>query len=297
MRKIFVAPGLLALCLVFTGGLFGGTSFAETPATAKPEVSAELQAFTTSWLEHLLGPLDDSPLPRAQILQLRTDYEGRLLQAAPLEKAKLQTAIQICVAYNKIMDAREQAFSTVVGANATTLNSVGAVKHGSLANRARATQARKDQQFITSAAMDSANATWKQNQVPWRDAVQKLLITEKQQEVAAAATATVAAKEVAPAVAPAPAAVAGPKPLGDLLRDTTWLMRDDGKYHRWAPGDPAKSFTLKADGTTSATWHKRTGYWKVTGPHTIELSIDSKGTPASLTFDGDAQTGTKTDAK
>ena len=269
----------------------GEDSFAETPAAAKLEPSAQLQAYTTSWLEHLLGPLDNSPLPRAQILQLRTEYEGRLLQASPLEKAELQTAIQICVAYNRIMDAREQAFSTVTGAQATTLNSVGAVKHGSLAGRARTTQARKDQDFIFSAATDAANATWKQNQVPWRDAVQKLLITEKQQEVAAATAA--AATTVAPAPAPAPVAVAVPKTLGDMLRDTTWLMRDDGKYHHWAAGDPVKSFTLKTDGTTSATWHKHTGYWKVTGPHTIELSIDSKGNPMALTFDDDAQTGAK----
>jgi len=126
--------------------------------------------------------------------------------------------------------------------------------------------------------MDAANATWKQTQAPSRDTIQQLLITEKRQEVTA---------DGANIAAPAS------KTLSDLLRDTTWLMREDGKYHRREAGDPEKSFTLKADGTTSATWHKHVGYWKVTGPHTIELSFDSKGNPTALTFDADAQIGAK----
>jgi hypothetical protein len=64
------------------------------------------------------------------------------------------------------------------------------------------------------------------------------------------------------------------------MRDTKWKMAG------------GKSFELRADGTTSSSWHGKKGTWKVIGPNTIELAISNSLKPRKATLDNDAATMT-----
>jgi hypothetical protein len=64
------------------------------------------------------------------------------------------------------------------------------------------------------------------------------------------------------------------------LRDSKWKLSG------------GKSFELRADGSTTASWHGRKGSWKVTGPNTAEISITNSGAQRKVTFDDDATTAT-----
>jgi hypothetical protein len=70
------------------------------------------------------------------------------------------------------------------------------------------------------------------------------------------------------------------------LRDSDWKFSTGGK-----------SFTLHANGTTSSSWHGKTGAWKVTGPNTADLAISNSGRPLAFTFDEDAKTATGPDGE
>lgn len=66
--------------------------------------------------------------------------------------------------------------------------------------------------------------------------------------------------------------------LKSALSGSTWEMKD------------GKRFTLQADGSTTANWHERKGYWRIVGPKTIELKIWWKPRPAEqLSVDADAK--------
>jgi hypothetical protein len=56
-----------------------------------------------------------------------------------------------------------------------------------------------------------------------------------------------------------------------------WQLRD------------GKRFTLRADGTTTASWHKREGAWKTVAPNKIQLTISMSALPPeTVTIESDA---------
>jgi hypothetical protein len=64
------------------------------------------------------------------------------------------------------------------------------------------------------------------------------------------------------------------------LRDTKWSLSG------------GRTFELKPDGTTTASWHRHVGFWKVVGPNTVEMATSNAGTVRKTTFDDDLTTAT-----
>ncbi len=64
------------------------------------------------------------------------------------------------------------------------------------------------------------------------------------------------------------------------LRDTKWKLGGN------------KSFELRADGSTSSSWHGKKGTWKVTGPNTAEIVISNAGSVRKASFDDEVTTAT-----
>lgn len=86
---------------------------------------------------------------------------------------------------------------------------------------------------------------------------------------------------------------AGPSsPLGQTDEVKRNTLRTHLRDSKWKLGNGGKSFELHADGSTSASWHGKKGYWKVTGPATAEIVITNSGAPKKITFDDEATTGT-----
>lgn len=158
-----------------------GTVAAKEPEKAPPVFdpktapSAQLQTFSTAWLDKLTGPLDNAPLPHAQLMQLQTDFQANLVVAKPQQKPAYEAALQTCVTFGNLMDAREKARTILSNAQAETSTAVRKRTAGKLA-------AQRDDQFITSGAISSALSYWQQQQKPWRDAIQRVLVREKQAE-------------------------------------------------------------------------------------------------------------------
>ena len=144
----------------------------------KTAPSAQLQTFSTAWLDKLTGPLDNAPLPRAQLLQLQTDFQAHLGVATPKQKPAYEAALQACVTFGNLMDAREKARTALTTSQAETSTAVRKKTAGKLA-------AQRDDQFINSGAISSATSQWQQQQKPWRDAIQQVLVREKQAELIA----------------------------------------------------------------------------------------------------------------
>ena len=67
--------------------------------------------------------------------------------------------------------------------------------------------------------------------------------------------------------------------LRTLLRDSKWKIPSNGG-----------SIRLHADGTTTASWHGRTGKWKVTGLNTVEASFTNSGSEQKGKIDDAATT-------
>ena len=65
--------------------------------------------------------------------------------------------------------------------------------------------------------------------------------------------------------------------LKKKLSDSTWELRD------------GKHFTLHADGSTTGDWHNRKGFWRITSPTTVQLTIQWRDLPpATVTLNADA---------
>jgi len=144
----------------------------------KTAPSAQLQTFSTAWLDKLTGPLDNAPLPRAQLVQLQTDFQAHIGVATPQQKPAYEAALQACVTFGNLMDAREKARTALTNAGAVTSASVRKKTAGKLA-------AQRDDDFVNSGAISSATSQWQQQQKPWRDAIQQVLVREKQAELIA----------------------------------------------------------------------------------------------------------------
>ncbi len=88
----------MALCLVLSLSMvhLGG------PESSPTLPSEQLLAYSANNLDHLLGPLNGGALPRAELLKLEIDYQGRLPQASPAEKEVLNAAIKVGDAFSKI---------------------------------------------------------------------------------------------------------------------------------------------------------------------------------------------------
>jgi hypothetical protein len=181
------------------------TQTAATPPVKEPEKSApplpfdpksapsvQLQTFATAWLEKLVGPLDAAPLPRAALMQLQTDFQARLPLATAQQKPAYQAALQTCTTFSNLMDARDKARTALSNAQAVTATSVGKKMSKKLV-------AQRDNDFVNSGAVSSANSQWQQQQTAWRDAIQQLMVREKQAELVANSTPG------SPSVAPASA--------------------------------------------------------------------------------------------
>src|SRR5207245_9728934 len=100
------------------------TAAAKEPEKAPPAFdpktapSAQLQTFSMAWLDKLIGPLDNAPLPRAQLIQLQTDFQAHIGVATPLQKPAYEAALQACVTFGNLMDAREKARTVLTNAQA-----------------------------------------------------------------------------------------------------------------------------------------------------------------------------------
>jgi hypothetical protein len=158
----------------------------------KTAPSVQLQAFATAWLEKLVGPLDAAPLPRAALMELQTDFQARLPLVPPQQKPAYQVALQTCITFGNLMDARDKARTALTNAQAVTATSVGKRMSKKLV-------AQRDNDFVNSGAVSSANSQWQQQQKIWRDTIQELMVREKHAELVANSTPG------SPSVAPASA--------------------------------------------------------------------------------------------
>jgi hypothetical protein len=164
-----------------------------------PQPSAMLQAYSENNLEHLLGPLNNGALPRAELMRMATDFKAHQLLGIPEEKAMWQAAINVCVAFDRIMDEREKTVMGMQqGRSPMTSGALGANRTVRLndwrdelqAHReAQDTKARKQQTraadaFVVSSGESAANTMWRQRVQPWRLQVQQLLVAERQAELA-----------------------------------------------------------------------------------------------------------------
>jgi hypothetical protein len=149
----------------------------KAPAAFDPKTapSVQLQAFSTAWFDKLTGPLDNDPLPRAQLMQLQTDFQVQIGVATPQQKPAYEAALQTCATFGNLMDARERARTALSNAGAVTSASVRKHTAGKLA-------AQRDTEFVNSGAISSAMSQWQQQEKPWRDAIQRGLVREKQAE-------------------------------------------------------------------------------------------------------------------
>src|SRR3954470_24546125 len=100
------------------------------PAASSPAIlpSEQLQTYAANNLEHLLGPLNDGTLPRAELQKLEIEYQARLAQAGAAEKEVLQASLRVCAAFDKIMAERETAVAATHGAQAKNTESLGSTK-------------------------------------------------------------------------------------------------------------------------------------------------------------------------
>lgn len=244
---------------------------------AAPLPSEQLQAYSANNLEHLLGPLNEGALPRAELMKLEIDYKGRLGLAAPGEKAVLQAALEVCTAFGKIMDERAKAVAAVSGAEAQNSNAQGSTKlHARKKDEFSFDQKRReiregqsDSNFIASAALESANRAWKLHQQPWREATEQLLVREKQAEVAMAAgpvPAGPATASSASSAGPTPATgSAAPAPPAAVAHDAAGGARaaeeKDPVVGQWMM-ESGSSLTLEADHSISGDRH---GMWAYKG--------------------------------
>lgn len=155
----------------------------KVPAAFDPKTapSAQLQAFSTAWLDKLTGPLDNAPLPHAQIIQMQTDYQAQIGVATPQQKPAYEAALQACVTIRNLMDAREKARTSLTNTQANSSGEVGTVGRSGRS----APNARNDSKFVASGATNAAISQWQQQQKPWRDAIQQVLVREKQAEIIA----------------------------------------------------------------------------------------------------------------
>jgi len=173
---------------------------APSPFDPKNLPSAQLQDFSAAWLEKILGPLNNTPLPRAQLMKLQTDYQARLALATPQQKPTLQAALQLCAAFGNIMDARERALTSLTNAEASTSTASGSTRSAHVKDdkRAQIRAAQGDSAFITSGAVSSVVTQWQQQEKPTRDAIQQLLVRERQAELVALAANPAASSAAAP---------------------------------------------------------------------------------------------------
>lgn len=190
--------GLSVLCVAVAAVL---------PAIAEPAPvplpSEQLQAYSSNNLEHLLGPLNNGELPRAEMARLEIEYKARLAVASPKDKAELQAAVDICTAFDRIMDERQQLAAQLFGGDARNFNSEGSTRrHGD--KRAEIRSGQNNTNFIAAASAEAANKQWKERGNLWRTSMSQLLFRERQAELVAAA-APVAVTPPAPAT-PAPPA-------------------------------------------------------------------------------------------
>jgi len=196
--------GLFVLCVSMATAL---PAMAE-PAPA-PLPSAQLQAYSSNNLEHLLGPLNNGELPRAELAKLEIEYKARLAVAAPKDKAELQAAVDICTAFDRIMDERQQFAVQLYGGDARNFNSEGSTRrHGD--KRAEIRSGVNNTNFIATASAEAANKQWKERGNLWRTSMTQLLLRERQAELAVTTAAPVAAPTAA-VMPPAPPASAVPK--------------------------------------------------------------------------------------
>lgn len=181
-------PGLIALFAIV----------AALPAMAEPVWSPfeQLQAYSANNLEHLLGPLNNGELPRAELAKLEIEYKAQLSVAAPKDKAVLQAAVDVCTAFDRIMDERQQAAAKLFGGAARNYNSEGST-HLRGTKRAEIRGGQNDTNFIAAGAEEAANTQWKQLGAGWRTGVAQLLLRVRQAELVIGAAASAPAPKVA----------------------------------------------------------------------------------------------------
>ena len=121
-----------------------------------------------------------------------------------------------------------------------------------------------------------------------------LLVQAKREEVAAAwitpAIAAAAEKATPPVTAPAirakqPATATTVPGSGE---SKTALLRAQLKDSKWKLAS-GRTVTCHADGSTTASWNRRKGTWKVTGANTADMSFTNSVSVSRATFDADFQ--------
>ena len=104
-----------------------------------------------------------------------------------------------------------------------------------------------------------------------------LLVKAKREEVAAAwlagANAVAANIETPKPPVVVPPRVVPVKPIAPVEKEQTSLTRQMSNTEWRQTEDTKKKFTLHPDGTSTANWNRRKGSWKVTGAHTLDLSV------------------------
>ena len=169
---------------------------AVAPASSLP--SDRLQTYSDYNLEHLLGPLNGGTLPRAELMRMEIDFKAHLTQATPEEKPMWQAAVNVCLAFDNIVNEREKAVLAMQGGRSPiTSGALGATRtvhfndwrDGLQAQReadearARQQQAKASDAFVVSSAASSADTAWRQRAQPWRNQIQQLLVAAKQAEL------------------------------------------------------------------------------------------------------------------
>jgi hypothetical protein len=253
-----------------------------------PLPSEQLQTYSSNNLEHLLGPLNNGELPRAELARLEIEYKARLAVASPKDKAELQSAVDICTAFDRIMDERQQLAEQLFGGNARNFNSEGSTRrHGD--KRAEIRSGVNNTNFIATASTEAANKQWKERGNLWRTSMTQLLLRERQAELVATAAPIASVTPPAPAVPAAPAVEAADPVVGEWWTEShnaielnpdhtlsggrhgTWICTSTTEgartYQLYFP--PPKNWTdyltLSADGkslTGKTRGHADIGYYR-----------------------------------
>jgi hypothetical protein len=88
--------------------------------TPTPAPSVDLAKFAGANLDKILGPLDaKTPMPRAELAQIRASISARFSKASLAERPQFQAALAVCDALNQAMDERNKAMLNPAAANWT----------------------------------------------------------------------------------------------------------------------------------------------------------------------------------
>lgn len=101
------------------GSKKGPKKFTPPPTPTPPGApSADLAKFKSANLDRILGGLEvKTPLPRAELTQLKASFSQQFSKATLASRAQFQIALAVCDAMAEAMNEREKAMLNPAGSN------------------------------------------------------------------------------------------------------------------------------------------------------------------------------------